>query len=125
MKLKNILLGSALLSSILLAGGDIVPVEPIVDEIPVSQNAWESSASIYFWGAGISGETALNGDIDIPLSTIIDNFKMGFMGNIRTEKENWGIESDIIYMGLGNYIEDHRFIDTFDFKAWIITPVIT
>ena len=74
MKLKNILMGSAILSSTLFAGGDIVPVEPVSEELPV--NAWNTSASIYMWGAGISGETAAGEDIDITFKDIMENFNM-------------------------------------------------
>ncbi|NOR56671.1 MAG: hypothetical protein GQ531_10765, partial [Sulfurovum sp.] len=54
MIIKKLLLGSALASSVLFAGGDVVPPEPMVEEV----SEWSTSASIYMWAAGISGETA-------------------------------------------------------------------
>ncbi len=123
MKLKNILMGSAILSSTLFAGGDIVPVEPVPEELPV--NAWDTSASIYMWGAGISGETAAGENIDITFKDIMENFNMAFMGHVAAHKDKWGIEADIVYMHLGNDIDKKLFINDFSFKAWIVTPMIT
>ena len=56
MKLSNLLLGSALLSSTLFAGGDIAPVEPVMPEVVVN-DSWNYSAAIYLWGAAIGGTT--------------------------------------------------------------------
>ncbi len=123
MKLKNVLIGSMILSSTLFAGGDITPVEPVTEEAAVE--SWDFSASLYMWGAGINGETALYGEIDIPFSDILDNLDMGYMGTIRTQKGKWGIESDFIYMKLGNNIDDNQLVDKFSYKAWIVTPAVT
>jgi hypothetical protein len=123
MKLKNILIGSVILSSILFAGGDIAPAEPMIEELPV--NAWNTSASIYMWGAGISGETAAGGDIDITFKDILENLNMALMGNVAAHKDKWGIETDFVYMHLGNDIEDRLILNEFSFKAWIVTPMIT
>ena len=41
MKFKDVLLGSALMSSMLFAGGDIVPVEPIVQTPIEETDNWE------------------------------------------------------------------------------------
>ncbi len=49
MKLKTILTNSVLLSSMLLAGGDIAPVEAVMEESPVE--AWHTTASFYMWGS--------------------------------------------------------------------------
>ena len=123
MKLKNILMGSAILSSTLFAGGDIVPAEPVLEELPV--NEWKTSASIYMWAAGISGETAEGDDIDITFKDILENFNMALMGHVAAHKDKWGIEADIVYMNLGNDIDRKLFINDFSFKAWIVTPMIT
>ena len=123
MKVKNLLLGSMVLSSMLFAGGDIVPVEPVIEAVPVS--AWETSASIYMWGAGISGETANDGEIDVSFSDILDNLDMGFMGILRTQKGKWGIESDFVYLKIGSDLDNNTLINKFSLKTWIVTPIVT
>jgi hypothetical protein len=128
MKIKNILLSSLIASSTLFAGGNIaqstVPTGCVI-HIEDTKNSWKTTASLYMLGAGISGETALNGDIDITFKDIMDNFEMGFMANIALQKGNLGLEADFIYLNLGNSIEDTLLIDSFDFTSWIVTPIAT
>ena len=126
MKLKNLLVGSALFSSILFAGGDIVPVEPVIEEVPVV-NEWNYTGAIYFWTAGMDGKTASDGDFDIPFSDIIDNLDMGFMGTLGAQKEKWGMHADIIYLDVGTDINigpNDRAVD-FSLKSWIISPTVS
>ncbi len=123
MKVKNLFVGSLLLSSMLFSGGKIVPSESIVEEI--GTETWNSTASLYMWGAGISGKTALDGEIDITFSDIVENLDMGFMSTLRTQKEKWGVESDFVYMHLGNNIDDNQLLNEFSYKAWVITPSVT
>jgi len=125
MKLKHILMSTITCTSILFAGGDIAPIEPMIAEVPAIENTWKSSASLYMWAAGMSGATSLDGEIDIPFSDIINNLDMGFMSTLRTQKGKWGIEADFVYMDLGNKLDDRRFINEFSYKAWIITPAVT
>ncbi len=125
MKLKNIFVVSAFLSSMLFAGGDIAPVEPMVEKVPVSVNAWNASASLNMWGAGISGETASYNEIDVPFSDILDSLDMTFMSTLRVEKGKWGIESDFVYLKIGDEIDDNLLIDRFSYKTWIVTPIMT
>ena len=123
MKFKNILIGSVLLPAMLFSGGDIIPTEPVIAEVPVE--AWHTTASLYMWDAGISGETALDGEIDIPFSDILDNLDMGFMSTLSMQKGKWGVESDFVYMHLGNDIDNNQLLNEFSYKAWIITPAVT
>ncbi len=128
MKIKNLILSSVIISSSLFAGGNMSPATLEVKEIEstvITQNTWKSSASLYMFGAGISGETATQGEIDIPFEDIIDNLEMAFMANISFHNGKWGIESDFIYMNLGNEIDDNILINSFDFSSWVITPMVT
>jgi opacity protein-like surface antigen len=124
MKIKNILLSSLLVSSTLFAGGDLSQPSFMSEEVKV-QPSWQTSASLYMLGAGIAGETATQGDIDITFEDIMDNFEMGFMGNIATNNGQWGFEADVLYMNLGNDLEDNRLIKSFDFSSWIVTTMAT
>lgn len=124
MKLKNILVSSALLSSILFAGGDIAPVEPMVEETPVVSE-WNYSGAMYLWAAGMGGMSANDGDIDIPFSDIIENLDMAFMGTFNAQKAQWGMNADIIYLDVGSALDDSRLIDEFSLKSWIISPTVS
>jgi len=124
MKLTKLLLSSALLSSTLFAGGDIVPVEPVIDETPVI-NEWNYSGALYFWAAGMSGKTADDGDFDIPFSDILENLDMAFMGTLSAQKERWGMHADIIYFDVGSTLDDSRLIDDFSLKSWVISPTVS
>ena len=124
MEVKKILLGSLVLSSLLLAGGDIVPVEPVIEEAPVVSE-WNYSGSIYLWAAAMGGQTANEGEIDIPFSDLLDNLDMTFMGTLAAQKDRWGVHADIIYLDVGNTLDDNRFIDDFSMKSWIITPTVS
>ncbi len=123
MKVKNIILGSLVAPMFLLAGGDIAPTEPVMEEVSV--DTWNYSASLNMWGAGITGQTASQGEIDSSFKDILDNLKMTFMGTVGVKKEKWGIEADFVYLNVGNYIEETEFIHTFGLKSWVITPIVT
>ena len=126
MHIKNILVGSVVLSSLLFSGGDIVPVEPMVEveEVTVT-NEWSYTGSMYLWAAGMSGQTAHEGDFDTPFSDILDNLDMAFMGTLGAQKERWGVHADIIYLDVGSALDDNRFIDDLSLKSWIISPTVS
>ncbi|MCD6213266.1 MAG: hypothetical protein J7J02_09850, partial [Sulfurovum sp.] len=64
MKLKKILLGSALLSSMLFAGGDIVPVESIVQTPVEETDNWEFNlVPFYLWAMGMNGEATIGENV--------------------------------------------------------------
>jgi hypothetical protein len=60
----------AMASSLLMGGGDIAPVEPVMPEVVV-HDSWNYTASIYLWGAAIGGTTGDGQEVDIPFSTIV------------------------------------------------------
>ena len=126
MKIRNILVGSVVLSSLLFSGGDIIPVEPMVEveEVTVT-NEWSYTGSMYLWAAGMSGQTAHEGDFDTPFSDILDNLDMAFMGTLGAQKERWGVHADIIYLDVGITADDNRFIDDISLKSWIISPTVS
>jgi len=122
MKLKTFIASSLVLSSTLFAGGNITPIEPIVEDVEVV-NTWNYSASMYMWAAGLDGKDAILGnEIDISFSDILDNLDMAFMGTFTAQKGKWGGLVDIVYMKLGNDIAPGLH---FNYKAKIIAPSLT
>ena len=106
MKLKKLLLGSALLSSMLFAGGDIVPVEPIV-ETPVEEtDNWEFNlAPFYLWAMDMSGDATVGDNtsvVDVSFDAITDNLEAAFIVHFEgMHQSNFGFLVDINYVSLG------------------------
>jgi len=77
MQIKNLLLGSALLSSTLFAGGDITPVEPVVEEITAETNTWSFELEPYLMLTDIEGDSKFGNvpttELDVDFGTILDN----------------------------------------------------
>ena len=59
---------------------------------------WSYSADIYLWGAGIGGETATGGDLDISFNDLLDNLDMAFMGGLSASKGKYSLFADAIYL---------------------------
>ena len=91
----------AIAGNVLMAGGDIAPVEPVVPEVVVS-DSWNYSAAIYVWGAGIEGEAANGADFDMSFSDILDDLDMTFEGNFQAQKGKWTFGSDFLYLKIGD-----------------------
>jgi len=104
MKIKNILLGSALLSSMLFAGGDIEEI--VVEEPVVETSAWSFELEPYLMITSIDGDTSIGRFTGIPVvvdfSTILDNLDMAFMGHFEAHHQSgWGFWIDYGFMDLG------------------------
>ena len=63
---------------------------------------WQYAASVYLWGAGITGETATGGEVDIGFSSLISNLNMAFMGAIEARKSEWSLLADAVYLNVGD-----------------------
>jgi len=67
-----------------------------------TNNDWQYAASIYLWGAGIDGETATGGEVDIRFETLISNLNMALMGSFEARKSEWSILTDVVYLNVGD-----------------------
>jgi hypothetical protein len=70
-------------------------------EDPTDRDDWHYSASIYLWGAGIEGETAVGSEVDVGFDTLISNLNMAFMGAFEGRKGEWSFLADVIYLNVG------------------------
>lgn len=95
-----------------------------------ANDEWQFFAAPYMWAAGIGGETATGGDVDIDFGTIIENLDMTFMGSFGAQKGKWGFVTDVIYLD----IEDDSDVPLLgplltltnvQMKSWIVTPTVT
>lgn len=97
---------------------------------------WTPGLGVYFWGASIGGKTATGSDIDIGISTLLENLNMAFMGNLTARKEKITLAMDVIYLNVGAKNDsDINFPigpgniqipleSRVQMKAWILTPNI-
>ena len=96
MKLKNLLLGSALLSSILFAGGDIAPIEPVIAaEIP-AVSPWSFEFEPYMLIASMSGDSIIGRtptvEIDMDFGDILEKLDISTMAHFEAlHQSGWGI----------------------------------
>jgi len=109
--MKKIMISALVASSLALAGGDIAPVEPVV-ETPVVENtnSWKNEVSIYAWLPSITANTPLpdSGGDSIDAEDILDKLKMVFMGGYSGRNDTWSAYADVIYIDLGDS-KNHTF----------------
>ncbi len=108
--MKKIMLSALVASSLALAGGDIAPVEPVVEAPIVEEsNAWKNEVLIYGWLPSISATTPIpNTGETIDAEDIIDNLKMVFLGGYSGRNDTWSLFADVIYMDIGDS-KSHTF----------------
>ena len=111
----------AMVSSLLMGGGDIAPVEAIVPDVVVN-DSWNYSASLYLWAAAIGGTTSNGDDVDISFSDILDNLDFGLMGNIGAKKGKWTFETDVLYLKVSNEPDVPLPIEDLQLETWVVTP---
>lgn len=107
--MKKMMISALVASGVAVAGGDIAPVEPIVETRAVEANPWKNEVSIYGWLPSITANTPLpdSGD-SIDAEDIIDNLKMVFMGGYSGRNDTWSLFADVIYMDVGDS-KNHTF----------------
>lgn len=101
--MKKIMMSALVASSLAVAGGDIAPVEPVVETPVVDTNPWRNEVYIYGWLPTISASTPLpDSPNDIEASDILDNLKMVFMGGYNGRNDTWSVFADYIYFKMGD-----------------------
>lgn len=130
-RILNSVASLAIAGNVVMAGGDIAPVEPAV-AVPeiVVMDSWQYGAGIYVWGSGLEGETAQGIPIDMSFSDILDNLDMTFMGTFLAQKDKWTFGADVIYMKLGDKPNTplpgpgSATLTNVQVKALIVTPIV-
>ena len=128
-KVKSSMALLAISGSLLMAGGDITPVETVVPEVVVSES-WKYGAALYVYAAGIEGETANGIPIDVSFNDILDSLDMTFMGSFFAQKNKWTFGLDAIYVKVGDKPNTSlpgpgsATLTNFQLKSWIFTPTV-
>ncbi|MEA3274612.1 MAG: hypothetical protein U9Q81_04805 [Pseudomonadota bacterium] len=78
-----------------------LPAHANADDSSAGDN-WQYAASVYLWGAGITGATATGGEVDISFDTLISNLNMAFMGAFEARKSEWSLLADVVYLNVGD-----------------------
>ena len=108
MKFTTLLLSSALLSSTLFAGGDIAPVEPVVDSMPqVDTSPWSYEFEPYLLISSMSGTAKVGRtptlEIDMNFGDILEQLDIGAMAHFEAHHESgWGLWLDYGFMDLSS-----------------------
>ncbi len=103
--MKKIMISVVITSCLIFAGGDIAPIEPVLESpIVTDTNDWKNEFSIYAWLPGISATTPFPQPTDhtVNADQIIDDLKMVFMGGYSGRNDTWSVFGDLIYLDLGN-----------------------
>jgi opacity protein-like surface antigen len=84
-------------SALILAG-----VRPAFAQVEdgKTEDGWQFAASVYLWGASISGETRSGTGISVELEDLLSHLEMVFMGSFEARKGKWSLLSDVIYLDL-------------------------
>lgn len=104
-KLTLSLVSILALSGLSYAGGDIAPVEPVVETPVVEDSQWEFRLSPYVWFAGFEGDVAsIPGaaviPIDISASDAISDTEASLMAMFEGKKNGKGFFVDFLYSDL-------------------------
>lgn len=114
--------------NVLMAGGDIAPVEPIIPEVVVNDD-WNYFASINVWGAGLEATTTDGSKLDVSFGDVVDNLDFGLMGTVSAKKGKWGFLADAMYVNVSKDVNipigDGVEITNIEMKSWVVTPMIT
>jgi len=128
MKTKNILLGSIILSSLLLAGGDITPTETVDEKPALVTKTWAFEFEPYIMFTTIEGDSKFKNtptaNLDVDFGTILENLDMAFMGHFEAHHESgWGMWLDYGFMDLSNDIAVAPAIDSIRVRQGILEAV--
>jgi hypothetical protein len=67
---------------------------------------WQFGATIYGWLPDIAGKASFpsggSSDINVDISTILDQLKMTGQGSFEIQKGRWGAFTDIVYLDVGD-----------------------
>jgi len=118
----------ALSGNVLMAGGDIVPVEPVVVEESVGDE-WKYYASLNLFMPDINIKTAVGPTLNITLKDIIENLNLTVMGTLSAQKGKWGFLTDVIYLNIskGTFVpvDAPLALTNIKMKVWVVTPMVT
>jgi hypothetical protein len=88
----------------LRVGGAALAVLVAAAPVAVAADEWQHTAAVYVLGAGLSGESTVEGvdvDVDLSFSEVLDNLEMAGMAAYRGERGQWAVMANAFFVGLG------------------------
>lgn len=128
MNIKKLSLGATFLSCILFAGGDIAPVEPIIEAPVVENKAWSFELEPYLMITNIDGTSKFGNfptaELSVDFDTILDNLEMAAMVHMEAHHQSgWGFWIDYGFMDLANDIDPIKRIDSLQVRQGVLEVV--
>ena len=106
---------------------------PVNAAEPKDHDGWNFRFSPYLWGANLTANLPGTDNDPVPFYKLLDNLKMGFMGDFDARKGNWSFNADAIYMDVKDTTSDSIDIPvlgpvdlsvTGDLKGLVVTPTV-
>jgi hypothetical protein len=91
------------------------------DAQTTSSPSWKHNLTLYFVGAGMSGDVGIRRtttELELGFGDILENLQFGFMGAYRVQRNAWSLGTDVVYMGLGASGEGGRA--EVDVDQWVV-----
>jgi len=86
-----------------------------------AQDSWDHDVTLYFLGAGMTGEVGVGGataNVDLTFGEILENLDFSFMAAYRMQKSKWSLGTDVIYIGLKTTADSER--TELDVDQWLV-----
>lgn len=119
------------LAAISLAACALAPLSANAEDTSTSDE-WKVSGTIYLWATAFGGDLKRGGEIDITFDDVLQNLDGAFLGAVEARKDNWVLNTDIIYLKVSDSDEgllqptvgDIALDGSIELKSWVITPTV-
>lgn len=79
---------------------------PVSAAEPKDHSGWDYRFTVYLWGANMTANLPGQDNDPIPFYKLVDNLKMGFMGDFQARKDKWSFNFDTVYMDVGTSFKE-------------------
>ena len=100
---------------------------------PKDHNGWNYRFTAYLWGANLTANLPGQDSSPVPFYKLLDDLKMGFMGDFEARKDKWSFSVDMIYLDVQDSVsegitlpgEGPVTLDVYgDLKGLVTTPSV-
>lgn len=79
---------------------------PVNAAEPKDHAGWNYKFTAYLWGANLTANLDGSDSDPVPFYKLMDNLKIGFMGDFQARKDRWSFNFDMIYMDVGTSFKE-------------------
>ncbi len=100
---------------------------------PKDHDGWNYRFDVYLWGANLTANLPGQDNSPVPFYKLLNDLKMGFMGNFDARKDKWVFNVDTIYLDVGDKASDSITLPELgpvtlrakgDLKGLVMTPTV-